>query len=49
MLAGAVGGALLVLRVSPSAALGLAVVLLAAVFAAAVLTAKASADWQTWK
>lgn len=47
MLAGAVGSALLVLHVSPSAALGLAVLLLAAVVVGSSLGARSSGDWQT--
>jgi uncharacterized membrane protein YoaK (UPF0700 family) len=46
MLAGAAGGALLVLRVNPSAALALAVFLMSCVLVAAVFAAKGPAEWQ---
>ena len=46
MLAGAVGGALLVLHVSAVAALGLATGLLAAVAAATVVLARSAASWR---
>jgi uncharacterized membrane protein YoaK (UPF0700 family) len=47
MLAGAVGGALLVLRVNPPAALGLAAGLLAVVLVAITVAALPAAGWQT--
>jgi uncharacterized membrane protein YoaK (UPF0700 family) len=46
MLAGAVGGALLVLHVSPAAALSVAAALMGIVVAGAILAAKAHATWQ---
>jgi uncharacterized membrane protein YoaK (UPF0700 family) len=46
MLAGAVGGALLVLRVNPPAALGLAAGLLAVVLLAITIAAMSTAGWQ---
>jgi uncharacterized membrane protein YoaK (UPF0700 family) len=45
MLLGAVGGALLVLRVNPAAALALAVFLMAAVLIASIFAAKTPAEW----
>jgi uncharacterized membrane protein YoaK (UPF0700 family) len=45
MLIGAVGGALLVLRVNPAAALALAVFLMAAVLLASTFAAKTPAEW----
>jgi uncharacterized membrane protein YoaK (UPF0700 family) len=46
LFAGAVAGALLVLHVSPVAALGLAVAVLAGMTAAAVVSARRAADWR---
>ena len=46
MLAGAVGGALLVLHANPAAALGLAAALLGAVVVAITIAARAPAEWQ---
>jgi uncharacterized membrane protein YoaK (UPF0700 family) len=45
MLFGAVGGALLVLRVNPAAALALALFLVTAVLLAATIAAKTPAEW----
>jgi uncharacterized membrane protein YoaK (UPF0700 family) len=47
MLAGAVAGALLVLRVNPSAALAFALVLMSGVFIASLGASRSTAGWQS--